>query len=740
MVKLNPPTARDVTLVGSRFCQLIAAASPTALPRADLREPARVLLPSLALGGAERIVLDWLAAEAALGRAVELAVLHERRVARPLPKNLGVRVRGDQSVTSFVRSIGASWHASRAPVSTHLIADDVLALLWAAGVQTVPVVHNVKAGWRNDPASWSAEHVPLAIACADAVRDEMLAHDCRVPVVTIRHRPKVADQAFDSTVRTAARAELGVGPDTLLVLAVGALKPQKHYSRAIQILRHLRERRDAALVIVGGALDATGLAELDVLVDAAMAAGVVDHLKLPGFAHPIEPYYAAADVLLNVSRFEGLSMATQEAIDAGLPVVATKVGGQNELAHANVQLVSATCSDAVIADFVAAHPVRTTLARNDRIRLPRLWSMSFSARRRGAASVDTLFVTANLNAGGAQRSLVNLASAIAGRHAFAIAVCNGATHEEFPRQLRRAQIELFLPASMRDALAQSESLLAHVQARGVRNLCLWNVDPKIKLLLARFAPSGLRLFDVSPGAYAFAELDAQAEFAAVVGMSIADYYRRLDVLVLKYHALSYPPCARVEVIPNGVAQRERCVEPPPSPRFLVNGRIARSKQLEIVLDAFERVWRMRPDAELHIVGQAETRDADYAATLTARAAGMPVFFCGAQPELQFLQKPFSAAIVLGTNQGSPNAVLEAMSAAIPVIANDSGGTRELFETGVSGWLLPEHCTAVDLAVAMLKALRYPSLGPAAQERVRQNHSLEAMGQRYLALFNEPACS
>lgn len=716
---------------------MIAAALPVALPSADLRAPVRVLLPSLALGGAERIVLDWLAAEAALGRTTELALLHERRLARPMPSTIAVRVRGNRSIETFVRCLGLAWQATPAPVSTHLIADDVLALLWAAGVQTVPVVHNVKAGWRNDPARWAPEHVPLAIACADAVRDEMLAHGCRVPVVTVRHRPLVAAQAVDETIRASMRAELGVGPETLLVLAVGALKPQKDYSRAIRILHHLRQRRDAALVIVGGALDARGLAELDALMDAAIAAGVVDHLKLPGFVHPIEPYYAAADVLLNVSRFEGFSMATQEALAAGLPVIATDVGGQKETADANLQFVSATCSDLSIADLMAAHAVRATLTRSERIRLSRLWSMSLAARRRGA-SMDTLFVTANLNAGGAQRSLVNLASAIAGRHPCAIAVCNGATHDEFPKQLGRAQIELFQPASERDALAQSESLLAHAHARGARNLCLWNVDPKMKFLLARFAPSAVRLIDVCPGAYAFAELDAQAEFAAAVGMAIADYYRRLDVLVLKYHARSYPACPRVEVIPNGVARRQGCGEPPPRPRFLISGRIARSKQLETVLDAFERVWRARSDAELHIVGQAEARDADYAATLAARAAGMPVRFRGAQPDLHFLQEPFSAAIVLGTHQGSPNAVLEAMSAAIPVIANDSGGTRELVEPGVSGWLLPEHCNAVDLATAMLQALRYPTLGRAAQERVRQNHSLEAMAQRYLALLNEPA--
>ena len=57
-------------------------------------------------------------------------------------------------------------------------------------------------------------------------------------------------------------------------------------------------------------------AEADAPADGLAAAlGVGDALRLPGFVEPVEPWYAAFDALLNVSRHEGLSMATPFSTD-----------------------------------------------------------------------------------------------------------------------------------------------------------------------------------------------------------------------------------------------------------------------------------------------------------------------------------------------------------------------------------------------------------------------------------------
>lgn len=381
--------------------RLIASGKADLLSLEDPRDPVRVLIASLAPGGAERIVVEWLFAEALAGRACELAVLHTRRLALKAPAGVLLLERGNRSTEDFMGALGRRWGGACAPVSTHLIGDDLLALLWGAGLMTVPVVHNARAGWRNDPRTWSARDVPLVVACAGAVRAELVEVGCPMPVLTMRHRPSVASAAFDPVLRRQVRADAGIGVDTLVVLAVGAIKPQKDYPRAVAALARLVERRDAVLVIAGGVLDDAGLAELDRVIDAASTAGVDDRLRLPGFVDPVAPWFAAADVLLNVSRYEGLSMAVREALAAGLPVVAIDVGGQRESEEKGLTLVATDTSAADIAALLCAMPVRASLAPRAAPRLPRLWSLTLHPRRPLVEPVMTLLVTANLNAGGA---------------------------------------------------------------------------------------------------------------------------------------------------------------------------------------------------------------------------------------------------------------------------------------------------------------------------------------------------
>ena len=520
---------------------------------------------------------------------------------------------------------------------------------------------------------------------------------------------------------------------------MGAIKRQKDYPRLVEVLARLARRRDAALVILGGALDGEGLVELDRVVARAVALRVATRLRLPGFVPMIEPYLAACDAIVNVSRFEGLSIATLEALAAGLPVVAARVGGQGEIAHPALTLVDARAGAEEFAARLATHPVRGSLAASPFARAPRIASVALAHRAQTGARIDTLFVTANLNAGGAQRSLVNLATALKSRHRLAIAVCGESSAEYFAAALHATGTETFRPAADADPFAVAESVLAHADARGVANLCFWNADPRVKLAIAKFAPAGLRVLDVSPGAYAFAEMEEIASFAACIAYSGAAYYDRLDALVLKYRSASHPRCKRVEVIPNGVASRCAGTRSPAYPRFLVSGRIAPSKRLDVVLDAFRRVALLHRDAELHVVGAVEERHAAYARQLVAKSPGLAVRFRGAAADLAHLDEPFTAALVLGTHQGSPNAVLEAMAAGIAVIANDSGGTRELVIDARTGWLIAEDASGEALAAAMLDALANPvereKRARRALDLVLERHSLEAMALRYLALLD-----
>jgi glycosyltransferase involved in cell wall biosynthesis len=257
----------------------------------------------------------------------------------------------------------------------------------------------------------------------------------------------------------------------------------------------------------------------------------------------------------------------------------------------------------------------------------------------------------------------------------------------------------------------------------------------VKLLVAKFAPPALGLVDVSPGDYAFGEMDAAAAFAESVATSPAEFHARLDTLVLKYPATRHPRCRRIAVIANGVEYLAASPAPDRA-RFLVSGRIAPSKRLEEVIAAFAGVRQARADAELHFFGRVEERHRAYAGSLEMSLPG--VMLRGESFDHGHFREPWTAAVVLGTHQGSPNAVLEAMAAGVAVIANDSGGTRESVIQGATGWLLAEDADVAALGAAMLDAasdpVRAAAMGARGREHVRARNTVEEMARKYLAIL------
>lgn len=720
---------------------LLAQPLPGCVPLEDARAPLRAVIASLALGGAERIVLEWAADAMRRGRAIELAVLQRAEMEWPVPEGLSVLRRGESGMPAdtraFIAQLAARW-GRESVVAAHLLRDGVLAALREAGLLPVPVLHNARAGWMNDPAAWQAMGISAAVACAQAVARQAHEAGCSLHLPVIRHRPAIDGAAFSLQSRREVRRRLGVDEGTLLVGMIGAIKPQKNYPRALRVLRELLGMRDAALAIAGGIIGESGM---DVLRDIAAYAGeegMARSVKLPGFVAPVAPWLAAFDVLLNTSDYEGYSIATQEALAAGLPVVGTAVSGQVEDPQPGLTLLPAQADEAEFARALACFPVRGELRESEgRLRAPGLWSLPLAAcAPRTQEAVRTLLVTANLNAGGAQRSLVNLLGQIHQREALALAVCGESTQDYFAARLREAGVRHFRPADTRDVFAMAEALLAWVARHGVRQLLFWNADPKLKLLVAKFAAPGLRLVDVSPGHYAFEEMAATGVFQEAIAFDESAFRARLDVLVLKYGEPVQGYGRHCEVIPNGVAPAAQCLRPA-TPRFLVSGRIAPSKHLEKILAAFARVRGMHAQATLHIAGQAEPRHAAYLAQLL-EVAEEGVTFRGALPDLAHLgeREGWSAQIVIGTHQGSPNAVLEAMAAGVPVIANDSGGTCELVHAA-TGWLLSEAATGEEIARAMLEVIARPEEARHRAENARvqiTDFSLPAMAARYLAVL------
>jgi glycosyltransferase involved in cell wall biosynthesis len=110
------------------------------------------------------------------------------------------------------------------------------------------------------------------------------------------------------------------------ILALGELHTNKGFDLAIQALPEtLKEYPNAVLVIIG---EGEERAKLEKLI---LELHLSEHVFLLGFISEPRRYLKAADVFIVSSRKEGLPYALLEAGMAGLPVIATNVGGIPEV-------------------------------------------------------------------------------------------------------------------------------------------------------------------------------------------------------------------------------------------------------------------------------------------------------------------------------------------------------------------------------------------------------------------------
>jgi glycosyltransferase involved in cell wall biosynthesis len=129
--------------------------------------------------------------------------------------------------------------------------------------------------------------------------------------------------------RAAARAALGLAGCQPAVLCVARLSPEKNVGGFLEAAAIAARRAPGArfLVAGGGPLGPTLRYQIECLDLSGQA-------RLLGRRDDVPRLLAAVDVLCLPSREEGLGLAVLEAMAAGLPVVATNVGGVPEVVAA----------------------------------------------------------------------------------------------------------------------------------------------------------------------------------------------------------------------------------------------------------------------------------------------------------------------------------------------------------------------------------------------------------------------
>ncbi|MFC1644964.1 glycosyltransferase [Patescibacteria group bacterium] len=702
-----------------------------------------VFISGLALGGAEYIVTDW-ARRVYPKRNIRIIVLRDNDREWNVPDFIKVTRFHGKSIEASLAIFGRKIALGNNPVCLcHLLKQSEREILIKNGVFVVPVLHNARSGWldNSDDLLCYQKIIAVSYDAEKALKETGWKGDCSV----IHHIPSL--RRFHPEAREFFRGKWKIPKDALVIGMIGAVKPQKNYTFALNVLVELQSLGlDPYLVILGGPIGKSGNYFWREIIQEIESLGVRNRVAMPGFVSDAIKCLPVFDLMLNTSHYEGLSMATVEAVINGTRIVASDVGGQSEVSHERLKLIPLEKSV-----FYWAQEIRKILGVEPKgnpswVRFPshRLWTITQIARS-FIPENKTLFVTANLNSGGAQRSLVNLSLELQCKLDFEIAVTGNSTASYYMDQLRHGNVRFFRTSASNDCFEHVEALVEKICREKIGTVCFWNLDPKIKLLLVKaLGFTDVKFVDVSPGNMIYSELDDTAEFQDLICFSSDKYFERIDELVLKYNGVYPEVCKkRVSVIPNGVpdygcAKVDYRIKD--NPRIVVSGRIAPTKFLVEIVRAMQIIWQSLPKSELHIFGMAEERNTTYLEELLDIVNDDErIIFHGMDFEVAKKISDFDLYVVLGEAQGCPNALLEAMSVGLPVVANDDGGTEEQVINRETGILIQGR-SPEELSEAMLELLLDRGLatkvGTSAKFHIKENFSMQSMSNAYFHALNQ----
>jgi glycosyltransferase involved in cell wall biosynthesis len=214
-------------------------------------------------------------------------------------------------------------------VNCHFVTAEAWYFAWLKPVFRYRLVVSAHGSDVVRPRPWNAPWIPQVLARADAVTavSELTGARLEERYGVPRSRLFVIRNGID-TVFWGAVTAVPVGERPPVVLAVGRLHPVKGHDVLLEAFALVASRvADARLVIVGEGGFGTDLERC------AESLGIASRVTLTGAepAPAVRDRLARARCFVLPSRSEGLPLALLEAMAAGTPIVASRVGGIPEV-------------------------------------------------------------------------------------------------------------------------------------------------------------------------------------------------------------------------------------------------------------------------------------------------------------------------------------------------------------------------------------------------------------------------
>jgi glycosyltransferase involved in cell wall biosynthesis len=295
------------------------------------------VLRSLEFGGAEKLVVDLAGTQKESGRiAPELVCLESLGPlgAEAERRGLSCTLIGSGGVRylSAMRRLGGHFSRTRPHiVHTHNFVSHVHAAP-AARLARIPVVHT-KHGRALASFAWSKRFRRFLYDLADRIvvvsketGESFRAKSGVDPAKIVVIYNGIDVERFRGLDRDGARRELGLDGESVVFGSVSRLDPVKDHPTMLRAFGKASTRCARCVFVIVG--DGTERGAVERLI---AELGLERSVKLAGFTDDVPRRLAAFDLFLQPSTEEGLSLTILEAAAAGVPVVASAVGGTSEI-------------------------------------------------------------------------------------------------------------------------------------------------------------------------------------------------------------------------------------------------------------------------------------------------------------------------------------------------------------------------------------------------------------------------
>jgi glycosyltransferase involved in cell wall biosynthesis len=202
---------------------------------------------------------------------------------------------------------------------------------------------------------------------------------------------------------------------------------------------------------------------------------------------------------------------------------------------------------------------------------------------------------------------------------------------------------------------------------------------------------------------------------------------------------------RIWFLPNAIDldefDRYRATGASDRPTAIMVGRLIALKRVDTFLRALAKARQRNGALKGVVAGDGPERPALERLAAELGLSHEHATFLGARNDVPSLLGGADMLVLASDDEGTPNVLLEAMAARLPVISTPAGDAKRLVEDGVNGYLVPfgdpDAISERMLALAESRAQR-DALGGAGRRHVERFYSADGLAERLLSIYGAVA--